>query len=244
MALCEGPTPATEAIERAEQVRRLGLVDRQAEALVLLSLAKLHAMRGDFQPAGELAAKSGELVRDLGATILAARSSYTCARIELMAGNVPAAERLLRADYDSLTALNERYFRPVIAALLAQALFDLGRADESGELAELARELGSDDDIEAQALARSVQAKIQAARGEPAQAHAVADEAVELARRSDSPTLQADALVDLSVVLSAPEDARERVAALEEARSLYERKEHLVGVDFVDRALAAIAAAA
>ena len=87
MALAEGPTPAPVAIERAEEVLAYGLVDRQAEAVALLTMAPLHAMSGDFERARELAARAGELLRELGATVIAARTSDVSSRIELMAGD-------------------------------------------------------------------------------------------------------------------------------------------------------------
>jgi hypothetical protein len=59
MALSEGPTPIPVAIERAEEVLAYGLVDRQAEAVALLTVAPLHAMSGDFERAREIATQGG-----------------------------------------------------------------------------------------------------------------------------------------------------------------------------------------
>ncbi len=236
MALSEGPTPAPEAIERAEEVLGYGLVDRQAEAIALLALAPLHAMSGDFDRARELTARSGELLRDLGATVLASRTSDVSSRIELMAGDPRTAEAKLRADYEALTAMDERYFLPNITALLAKTLYELERADEAEEVAAAAAAIASPDDVEAQALLRSVQARLLAARGRGAEAHGLAREALDLIRDTDAPVLRADTLVDVSRVLD--DSDGERRAALEEARSLYERKRHLVGLARVDAELA------
>ena len=167
MALSEGPTPAPEAIARAEEALRLGLVDRQAHALVLLQLAPLHAMSRDLAHARELIAQAGELLRDLGATVLAARTSDASSRVELMAGEPEEAESKLRADYDTLTAMDDHYFRPNIAALLSKTLYDLGRFEEAESFADIASELASSDDIEARALVGSVRARLLASRGYP-----------------------------------------------------------------------------
>ena len=165
MALAEGTTPAPEAIERAEEVLGQGLSGREAEAIALLTLSPLHAMSGDFDRARELCARGAELLADLGATVLAARTSDFSSRIELMAGDPQAAEAKLRADYDALTALDERYFLPNIAALLAKTLFELDRLEEAEEFVNVAAGLSDAEDVEAQALLQSVQARLLAAWG-------------------------------------------------------------------------------
>ena len=109
-------------------------------------------------------------MRDLGATVLAARTSDASSRVELMAGEPEAAESKLRTDYDTLTAMDDHYFRPNIAALLAKTLYDLGRFEEAESFADVAAELASSDDIEARALVGSVRARLLASRGYPAEA--------------------------------------------------------------------------
>jgi class 3 adenylate cyclase/predicted ATPase len=242
MALAEGPVPAPEAIERAEEVLAYGLVDRQAEAVALLALAPLHAMSGDFVQARMLTARAQDLLRDLGATVLAARTSDASARIELMAGEAEAAAAALRADFDALTAMDERYFRPNIAVLLARALVELGRYDEAEEAVATAVEIASPDDVEAQALLRAVRARLLVARGRPERAEGLAREALELIRETDSPALRADTLVDLAKAFEF--SPVERAAVLEEARALYEQKRHAVGIARVDGELAGRAAGA
>jgi class 3 adenylate cyclase/tetratricopeptide (TPR) repeat protein len=235
MALTEGPTPAPVAIERAEEVLAYGLVDRQAEAVALLTMAPLHAMSGDFDRARELVTQGAELLRELGAAAIAARTSDLASRIELLAGDAEAAEAKLRADFEVLTAMDENYARPNIAALLAKALFELGRIEEAEELAGVAEEIASPDDVEAQALLRSVRARILAARGRDAEARALAAEVIELVAGTDAPILRADSLLDLSEALES--SPAERAAALEEARALYEQKRHLVGIARVEAVL-------
>jgi hypothetical protein len=66
---------------------------------------------------------------------------------------------------------------------------------------------------------------------------------LELVRRADAPVLEADVLVDLSVVLTRAQLAGEASIALDDARRLYERKEHLVGVERTRAELAAESAA-
>jgi tetratricopeptide (TPR) repeat protein len=236
MALSEGPTPAPVAIERAEEVLRLGLVDRQAESRALLQLAPLHAMSGDFERARELIAHADEVLRDLAGTLVAARTSDAWSRIDLMAGDVEAAEEKLRADYDALTAIEEHYVRPNIAALLAKTLYDLDRPAEAEAFADIAAELADPGDIEAQALLKSVQARLIAARGRSDEALQLAREITAMIRDTDAPVFRADILVDLADAFES--SPSERIAALEEARALYEQKRHLLGAARVETALA------
>ena len=151
--------------------------------------------------ARELYGRAGHLLRDLGGAVLAAWTSLASARVELLAGDPARAERELARDYEALAALGERYFLPLIAAHLAQAVQAQGRDEEATTLAAKARELADEDDVEAQALWRRVLAKALAREG-------LLDEAEELAREglgalepTDAPVMQADALVDLAEVL-------------------------------------------
>jgi ATP/maltotriose-dependent transcriptional regulator MalT len=131
--------------------------------------------------------------------------------------------------------MNENYVRPNIAALLAKALFEAGSVDEAESFADIAAEIASTDDVDAQLVLRSVRARVLSARGLRPEAEEAAEEVVKLVRETDSPVLQADSLLDVSEVL---EDAGRRVEVLEEARVLYQQKAHLVGIDRVDAALA------
>jgi len=239
MALSEGPTPAREAIARSEDVLHYGLVDRQAEAVALLSLGPLYAMTGNLERARQLADQGAALLRELGATVLATQTSCSSSRVEFIAGDPQAAEEKLRSDYDALTAMDERYVRPIVAALLAKALVALDRLEEAETVVAVAADIASPDDVEAQTLVRSVQARLHAAEGRLEEAQALAREAVALTRQTDAAILRADALLDVAEALAGVPD--ERLAALGEARALYERKEHLPGVGLVDAQLAAVA---
>jgi class 3 adenylate cyclase/tetratricopeptide (TPR) repeat protein len=223
LGLCDGPTPVSEAIDRCEEIAARGLADRQAEALVLCSLAYLRGMQGDFAEARGLYGRAGHLLRDLGGAVLAAWTSLASARVELLAGDPARAERELVRDYEALAAMGERYFLPLIAAHLAQAVQAQERDDEAARLAATAQELADEDDVEAQALWRRVRAKALARAGRLEEAEELVRESLAALAPTDAPVMQADALVDLAEVL--PASARpEGQAALEEALDLYMRK--------------------
>ncbi len=201
----------------------------------------LHAMSGDFDRARELSARGAELLRDLGATVLAARTSDFSSRIELMAGEPAggggeAPGRLRRPDRDGRAVLPAEHRGAAREDALRARPARRGR----GARRRRRRALASPEDVEAQALLQTVQARLLAARGRRRRRrHELA-----LASRADRADRRAGparrrALRRLVACSATQRD--ERRAALEEARSLYEQKQHLVGLARVEAELAKLA---
>jgi tetratricopeptide (TPR) repeat protein len=226
IGLCDGPTPVSEAIERCEEIAGRGLADHQAEGLVLCSLAFLRGMQGDFVEGRELYVRAGDLLRDLGG-VLASATSVWSGPVELLAGEPDRAERELARDYAALDAMGERYFLPLVAALLAQAVQAQGRQAEAATLAESARELADEDDVEAQALCHRVQAKVLVHEGRLDEAERLARVSLDVLAPTDALVMKADALVDLAEVLLAGGEPGWQ-EALAEAQALYEQKGNVV----------------
>jgi tetratricopeptide (TPR) repeat protein len=227
IGLCDGPTPVSEAIARCEEILARALADRQSEGMVLCSLAYLRAMRGDFERARPLYNRAHRLMHDVGGAVLAASTSLTSARVELLAGDPVRAAGELSRDYDALTAMGERYFRPLVAALLAQAIYLQGQDAEAVEIVAVAEELADEDDVEAQALWRRVRALILAREGRVGEAEGHVREALARLEPTDALVMQADALIDLADVLlhTRPDEAR---VVLEDALERYEQKGNAV----------------
>jgi class 3 adenylate cyclase/tetratricopeptide (TPR) repeat protein len=220
ISLFHGPTPVPIAIEECDEILKRGLPDRQAEALVRCSLASLVAISGDFARARELYREARGTLEDLGAVVVAAWTCLTLGRVELLAEDAGAAEEQLRRDHDRLVELNDLYYRPLVTAMLAQAIYAQGRLREAGELAAEAAELAAKDDVEPQALSRSVRAKSLAAAGDFDEAMTLAREAVDLLSATDAIVLRVDALVDLAEVLDRAHLSDEARSTLEEAQGL------------------------
>jgi len=176
-------------------------------------------MQGDFVRARDLYRTARALLEDLGAVVLAATVSLTSGPVELLAGDVEAAERELRRDYECFVELGELYNRPTVAGLLAQALYAQGRVEEAEELVTAAAEIAAEDDIDAQTLWRSVKAKILADRDEIEEAVCLGREAVSLVGSTDDVYARTQALLDLAQVLESA-GADGAVAALVQARDL------------------------
>ncbi len=223
-----GPTPTPEVIALSEDLMSRSGGDRKTDAQILRILAHAHAMRGDFDLARNEYRKSRSDLEELGWTNQAALTSLDSAQVELLAGDAAAAEAELRKDFDTLDRLGERNFIATVAASLAEALYRQGKDEEAEAFVATSVEIADPDDIFTQFLWRQVRAKLWARRGALDEAIALANEAVELSRRSDEPISQANALQDLAEVLATARRPAEAEAARAQAIELYDQKGDLV----------------
>jgi tetratricopeptide (TPR) repeat protein len=223
-----GPTPVPQAIELCEQMIAVGISDRQAESKLLCSLAQLHAMNGEFDKARLLYRRGRTLIRDLGQGVNAASTGIDLLAVELLAGDLVAAEREVMPDYDFLARAGETYFMSTIAALLSRVVRDQGRDEEALVFSQIAEGATAADDMESQALWRSIRAPIVARAGDLAKAESLARSAVELSRKSDAPQMQADALSELATVLMLAGRLDEARQAIDVAIAIYQNKGDVV----------------
>jgi tetratricopeptide (TPR) repeat protein len=144
--------------------------------------------------------------------------------LELWAGDAGAAERAFRRNFENLEGSGDEGHGSTGAAMLARALFDLGRLEEAERYVEIAFRLGAEDDLATQVPGRSTQALLHASRGEFAEAEQLAREAVELYADAEAPNFQGDAWLDLAQVLRSAGKPDEAKQAAREALAYYERK--------------------
>jgi class 3 adenylate cyclase/tetratricopeptide (TPR) repeat protein len=228
MNALQGPMPVIDAIEQCRELLAAGLSDRQLEGSVMCVLAQLEAMNGGLDAARALYRRSRLMLRDLGQGVYAASTGIDLARVELLGGDLELARREVEVDCAFLAAQGETYFRSTMTALLARIAREQGRDDDALALSRAAEEATADDDMESQALWRMVRAPLLARRGELVEAEALARAALGFVQRSESPVLQADALVELAEVLAAAQQTGEALRTLAEAIVLYEAKGHRV----------------
>ena len=226
-ALC-GPMPVPKAIAQCEQLIAGALSDRLVEGNVLCMLAQLRAMNGELQTARKLYRESRAMLRDLERGVNAAATGIDLARVELLGGDLALAEREVRADYDFLAKVGETYNRSTMAAYLSCLVRDQGREEEALGWSKIAEETAAPDDVDSQALWRSIRAPIMARVGNTTIAEELARTALEMARRTESPGLLADTLAELASVMQLagkPDEARQAVG---EAINLYRAKGNVV----------------
>jgi class 3 adenylate cyclase/tetratricopeptide (TPR) repeat protein len=218
-----GDTPVDEALAASERLVAEATGDRRAEALIRLSMAQLRAMRGDFEVARTLYRHAQSMLQEIGPGVVTASTSIDAAAVEVLAGDLEAAERALRADDASLAAMGEQYVRSTVLGLLARVLTLLGRLDEAAVVADETKGLAAADDVDPQVAWRTVRARLLRDSAID-QALALATEALELSRTADNPRLQASALVDLGDLYEAAGQRAEAEGAWSEAAALYAAK--------------------
>jgi class 3 adenylate cyclase len=198
-AALAGPLPVPEALARCHEIRdQAPPLDRDAGAVVSIVSALLEAMQGNFDLARRLYGDSHAILRELGQTVSLAALQTWSGAVELLAGDAYAAERELRAAFETLEPMGEKANLATIAASLAAALHLQGRDEEADALTALSAELASDDDFTSQIAWRVVRAQVLAEQGAAAEGEALAREAVELAEQTDCPNLQGDAWLSLA----------------------------------------------
>jgi class 3 adenylate cyclase/tetratricopeptide (TPR) repeat protein len=225
-----GPTPVAQAIGQCEALVTGG-PSRLSEGINLCVLAELRAMNGEPALARTLYQRSRAMLRDLEHGVNAASTGISVARIELLAGDLAVAEREIRADYEFLRKVGETYFLSTMAALLSQVVRELGRDEEALALSQVAEAATAVDDLESQALWRSIRAPMIARSGDLALAEELASTAVEMARRTEAPNLQADALAEQARVLHLAARPDAACRAISEAIALYTAKGNVAGAD-------------
>jgi len=204
--------------------RPVGEVLRALDALdstfrVELARAVVLAMNDQLDDALVVFRAASEHARELGMS-----AHPWLADIESLSGHHEAAAEQLRL---WLGWYRKRGLSGSVGELLlwqARELALAGRYEEAEQRVAEAREHPDNTPL-GQALLRQVAALVYSAHGEHADAEPLAREAVRLAFETDSPLWQGQAVCDLAEVLEAGGRREEAVAALQQALTLYERKQ-------------------
>ena len=230
LALCWGPTPVDEAIRESEAILENVAGNRASRSWVLCLLAHLHAMKGEFERARALYREGRAGLEELALVWFVAWTSLSSGRVEMLAGDHAAAEAELRRGVDVLEEMGERYLRSTVTALLARAVLERGRVDESEALTRLAEELAEPDDVETQATWRAVRARVLASKGARDEAARLGSEVLELLLPTDSAVMKVEALGDLGEVFLDPAEPSS-AWVLDEAVKLAELKGNTIAAE-------------
>jgi class 3 adenylate cyclase/tetratricopeptide (TPR) repeat protein len=238
-SLHEGPTPASEAIQRCEEILAMAGDDRSLAAVVQRKLAALYEMQGELSEARRCADNAIEIFEDLGLPVpLAAAVGFEGAGVNWVTGDLAAAERDLRRAVDLLTAIDEKGVLSTLAVNLAALLCEEGKEDEAEHFLRMSEETAAADDYVSQTGIKSVRASLLARQGEVEAAVTLARGALADVERTESVWWRALRRMDLAEVLVLAGGAAEAAQLLEEAIDLFEPKGNLLWAERVRGALA------
>jgi DNA-binding SARP family transcriptional activator len=227
-ALFYGPAPVLEGVKRCEELL-LEATDRVGRANVLAFMAGLKALGGDLDEARQLIGEAAATYEEIGEVYaLANNSGRVLSRIELLAGDPVAAERVLRQCCETFDRVHDRAGLSTVAAELADALYVQARYEEAESWIELAERSAPRDDLVAQYSRRRVRAKLLARRDSHDQAGTLANEAASLAGGTDALNDCAVVMLDVAEVLRLAGRAGEAAGFVEKAKDLFELKGNVI----------------
>jgi ATP/maltotriose-dependent transcriptional regulator MalT len=229
-----GPTPVKRGIARLNDLVESATVDQHAVASMNLLLSQLLAMDRDFEAARSLYRANAAKLAELQTGVTASSTSTDTARVEMLAGDLEAAEALLRRDLDALKAIDERYLLATVTGMLARALVAQAKDEEAAKFVGEAENLLTADDVDGQAIVRGAKARLMARAGKAKEAVSLAQEAVALRESSDYVVDHAEALLDLSVVMSTVGKHEDAKVAAGKARALARKKGNRAMLDLLD----------
>jgi class 3 adenylate cyclase/tetratricopeptide (TPR) repeat protein len=224
------PQPVPEMMARV--TARLDQVgeDRGLRRALLSQLAVLTAMAGDAEAARAHLRDAEEIVWDVrGPRFDPLHSGLVVARVAILTDDLATAERELRRSCRHLHRTGERAYLATRAAALADVELRLGRLDDAGKYVTRCQDAAADDQLPAQAGWKGVHARLLAIRGRDSAALHVADEAVELASRTDDLDGQATALLARAEVLFRQHRLDESTDSFTQALERYERRGNVAG---------------
>jgi tetratricopeptide (TPR) repeat protein len=187
-------------------------------------MVQVLAQADRFDEARLLLAHTIAQLNERGLTLWTALATGTGGEIEILAGDIEAAERLTRRGCEQLERLGDRGWLSTEACKLADALYALGRYQEAAQWAERGLELGHHTDLATQLAGLAVRSRLLAREGDSPAALALAHQVEELAKTSDSPIDHGEAALNLAQVMSLTGDRAGAQQAVRRAIGCYQRK--------------------
>jgi class 3 adenylate cyclase/tetratricopeptide (TPR) repeat protein len=182
----------------------------------------LRAMGGDFDEGRRLIRKARAAFYEFGLRLTAVGTARDEALVERYAGDIAAAERLLRSACDELRSVGETGVLSTEVGELAEALYHLGRYAEAEEASRESERLAQPTDAATHVLWRGVRAKLLARQGEGDEAMRLVRESIEWA--GTRPEEVGNAYANLAAIWRLGGDSDRAAEALERAIAMYEQK--------------------
>ena len=166
-----------------------------------------------------------------------ATQAFVGAQIELLAGDIAAAERELRGSTQAFDEIGATTSATTHRALLGEVLVALGRFQEAEELARRIAAEAPEHDVIAQVLWRCTLSRIKAREGSAREAVELATEARRLLADAEFPQLAIAALTAAAEAAAAADEIPEAEQLLAQARQVAEAKGAVAGLPHLDTVL-------
>ncbi|MGH2680023.1 MAG: ATP-binding protein [Actinomycetota bacterium] len=213
-----------EGIQRCEEIRAWLPEDRFIGAMADMLQGGCRGQLGLFDEGRRQQRRAMDVCLDVGHKLWVGAVSMNASWLEVLAGDLEAAERWLREGIEMLESIGELGFRSTLAANLAHVLYERGRFAEAAEMIGVSEELGASDDLVNQVTARGIRAKLLAREGRTEDAIAVAEEAVSMSEGMDFWDTLAGVFENLGEVYRLAGRRDNAIAALGQALGICERK--------------------
>lgn len=224
-AIYWGPTPVRRGIARCTTLNSDETSGHFGRVSVLPFLGGLYAQIGEFSRARRLIDEAEYELTELGARANVVVFCGTVrADVELLAGDLHAAEATLREQCAFLEQARNRSAFAVRAAKLAETLYRQGRLADAEHWTAISRANAASDDRSVHLVLVPVEARLLARRGALSEARDLAESVVRLADSTDGLNLIASTRLALAEVLRMAELSGEARRNVEEAVHAYERK--------------------
>src|SRR5205823_6440727 len=129
-----GPAPVPEGIAFCDEILARHLGDPVLDIFAFEKRGMLEAMSGHPDDGRTSVREAQRLAEELGLKVRSGMSADHAGHVELVAGDLDAAERELRAGYELLGSIGEDAFRGALASSLSEVLYQQGRYEEALEL--------------------------------------------------------------------------------------------------------------
>ena len=213
------------AISRlSDEARRRGLYSLEAGSLGVL--ARIAARRGEVDEARGLLRRASGIQPELPDLLMLGNDVLSRATVELAAGDLDRAGQVLAQGLEEAERgiVSSPSQIAHVAALLGRIRLLQDREADAEQAVELARRASVASEAGAQVRWRQVRALLLARRGRFDEARALARQALDGSRRTQSPDIQAEALAGLAEVLHRAGDRGGAARAAERALALYEHR--------------------
>jgi tetratricopeptide (TPR) repeat protein len=228
-AIYWGPTPVPLGISRCTELSGDATIGIFGRASILPLVGGLHAQLGEFATARELIDEAEYELTELGASgAVAVFCGAARSDVELLAGDLDAAEAMLRDQCEYFDRTRMRIALAARAAKLAETLYRHGRLDDAEKWATVSRANIASDDTTEQLRLLPVEAKLLARKGSTSDALQLADAAVRLADDTDGLNVIASTRLARAAVLRLADLDGEAEEAIRDAIALYEQKGNVV----------------